>query len=123
MRIVRAAALACAAAFAGGGLLTQTAIVPFWRAMEPTAFLDSFATYGPATGATLVPSRAPLCCAAGHRRLHDGAPPRAGASRLDRALLCMVATVLLLPLYFGDANEAFLGRTTAVADALAVWYA
>jgi len=35
----------------------------------------------------------------------------------------MVATVLLLPLYFGDANEAFLGRTTAVADALAVWYA
>lgn len=53
--LLAVAAVATTAAFAGGALITQTVIVPHWRSMDPGAFLDHFATYGPATGATLFP--------------------------------------------------------------------
>lgn len=123
--VVRAAAIASAAAFAGGGLLTQTAIVPSWRAMKPAAFLATFATYGPATGATLFPIELLAVVLLGlvvYSTTRIGGPERlvwAGA------LLCMIATFLLIPLYFARANNEFLSRTieeNAVAHELSNWY-
>lgn len=54
-RIIDTTAVAATSAFAGGALLTQTVIVPYWRAMDPVAFLSHFAISGPATGATVFP--------------------------------------------------------------------
>jgi hypothetical protein len=125
-RVVRAAALACAAAFAGGTLLTQTAIVPFWRALDPAAFLESFATYGPVIGATLFPVEllsVALLAVVVYSTVRDREP---GRLLWIGALVCMGSTVLLLPLYFAGANTAFLrGNVTVdeVADALATWNA
>lgn len=108
----------------GGGLLTQTVVVPLWQAMEPAAFLDSFATYGPATGATLFPVELLSVVLLGAVVVATVRHREPGRLVWVGALLCMVATVLLLPLYFGDANAAFLGRTVDdVAGALAAWHA
>jgi hypothetical protein len=54
-RIVDTTAVAATSAFAGGALVSQTVIVPGWRAMDPVAFLRLLATYGPITGATVFP--------------------------------------------------------------------
>jgi hypothetical protein len=40
--IIAATAVAATSAFAGGALLTQTVIVPTWRAMNPAVFLADF---------------------------------------------------------------------------------
>jgi hypothetical protein len=125
-QVVRAAAVASAAAFAGGGLLTQTVIVPYWQAMEPAAFLTSFETYGPETGATLFPLELLAIVLLGlvvYSTVRSGEP---GRLVWIGALLCMVATVLLLPLYFAGANDRFVSRTIAendVAATLRSWYA
>lgn len=42
-RIVDTTAVAATSAFAGGALVSQTVIVPGWRAMDPVAFLGLFA--------------------------------------------------------------------------------
>jgi Domain of unknown function (DUF1772) len=125
-RVVRTAAIASAAAFAGGGLLTQTVIVPSWRAMEPAAFLTTFATYGPAMGATLFPIEllaVILLALVVYSTMRIGGP---GRLVWGGALLCMIATILLVPLYFAGANNGFLSRTiaeNAVAHELRSWYA
>lgn len=125
-QVVRAVAVASAAAFAGGGLLTQTVTVPYWQAMKPAAFLTSFATYGPATGATLFPIELLAIVLLGlvvYSTVRSGEP---GRLVWIGALLCMVATALLLPLYFAGANNGFISRTIAendVATALRTWSA
>lgn len=49
------AAVATTAAFAGGGLLSQVVVVPSWREIDPTVFLQRFPVYGPAMGMILFP--------------------------------------------------------------------
>lgn len=115
-QIVRAAAVASAAAFAGGGLLTQTVVLPHWQAMAPAAFLTSFATSGPAAGATLFPIEALAVVLLGlvvYSTVRSGGP---GRLVWCGALLCMVATVLLLPLYFAGANDWFIRANIAEDD-------
>ncbi len=125
-RVVCAAAVASAAVFVGGGLLTQTVIVPQWQAMEPAAALTSFTTYGPAMGAVLFPISVLAVVLLGlvvYSTVRSGEP---GRFVWIGALLCMAATFLLLPLYFADANDMFTSRTIAeddVAGELRSWYA
>ena len=124
--LVAAAAVATTAAFAGGALLTQTVIVPHWRSMEPVAFLDHFATYGPAVGATLFPIEviATLALTASTYRAVRNRRPGRGLWAMATA--CMVGTLLLLPIYFAGANTAMLRENfpvTSVAGELADWYA
>lgn len=124
--VVGGAAVASAAAFAGGGLVTQMVIVPYWQAMAPTAFLASFATDGPATGAALFPIAVfavVLLSLAAYSTVRGGGP---GRLFWIGALLCMVATFLLLPWYFAGANDGFINRTIVeddVAGELRSWYA
>lgn len=55
VNVIAVGAVAATAAFAGGGLLTQTVLVPLWQRTDAAAFLALFRTSGPVTGATLFP--------------------------------------------------------------------
>ena len=90
--ITATGAVATSAAFTAGCVLTQAVTVPTWRAMEPSAFLQRFATSGPATGGVLFPVEV---AALGRRAWATGTA-------------AMAATVVLLPVYFAGANTALL---------------
>jgi hypothetical protein len=104
--VAPAAAVAATAAFAGGGLLTQTVIVPHWRAMDPAEFLRRFARSGPATGATLFPIE--VASVALLARTMRTASRQGGQLGWALAFGCMLGTVTLLPVYFARANRAML---------------
>lgn len=119
-RMNQAGAVAATAAFAGGGLLTQTVIVPLWRAMDPPTFQRSFKRAGPATGATLFPLEVTSVV------LLASAVRSAGGNWRWWAAACgfMVGTVALLPAYFAPANRALLNDDfppEEVPDELATW--
>lgn len=125
IRIVETAAIAATAAFAGGGLLTQTVIVPHWRDMDPAAFLPHFAIYGPATGATLFPIEVAAVLLLGITTYSNARNRRPGRLTWALATAGMVATVVLLPVYFAGANLAMLDPAfppQAVAAELTAWY-
>ncbi|WIV55814.1 DUF1772 domain-containing protein [Amycolatopsis nalaikhensis] len=115
---MRTLALAATAAFAGGALLTQTVIVPSWRAAPPEVFLARFATEGPITGATVFPFElASLVLLA--------LSIRGSSARWwwAAATVCSAGTFVLL-LYFVPANLALLDPAFPprdVAGALAAW--
>ena len=124
-RIIGATGLAATSAFAGGALLTQTAIVPYWRAMEPAAFLAHFATYGPATGATVFPFEVASVLLLGASTYTTVRSRRPGRLAWALATSAMVGTFLLLPIYFLPANLAMLDPAfphQAVAAELTRWY-
>lgn len=107
---LRAAALAASAMFAGGGLLTQTVIVPFWRSGTPEEALDRFADHGPATGATLFPIELVAVVLLGVVTVSALRGRSPGRLAWSTAFACMVATLVLLPVYFLGANADLLGR-------------
>ena len=120
---VSAGAVAATAAFAGGGLLTQTVIVPQWRALEPQTFLDRFRRAGPVTGATLFPSEL-----VGTVLLIATAMGSPGRARRwwTVAAGCMAGTIALLPLHFAPANRRLLAGDVpadSVPAELASWNA
>lgn len=121
---VAAAALASTAAFAAGCVLTQAVTVPHWRGMDPEAFLHTFATSGPATGAVLAPIEivsVSLLGATAWSAVRHGRP---GRLPWAAATLGMIGTVALFPAHFAGANAALLDPAfppDAVAGALAAW--
>ena len=100
--------MASTAAFAAGGLLTQTVVVPTWRGMEPGAFLAHFRRYGPITGATLFPIELASTLLLARTTGSAVAQHRPGQATWALATASMIGTVLLLPLHFGPANRALL---------------
>jgi hypothetical protein len=104
--VAPAAAVAATAAFAGGGLLTQTVIVPHWRSMDPAEFLRRFPRSGPATGATLFPIE--VASVALLARTMRTANRQGGRLGWVLAFGCMLGTVALLPAHFARANRAML---------------
>lgn len=124
--VLPAAAVATTAAFAGGGLLTQTVLVPSWRAMDPAAFLPHFAKYGPATGATLFPLELTSTVLLGRVASLASKQRRPGRRAWVLATGCMVGTLALLPVYFAGTNRALLDPDFPVEDVpgeLRTWYA
>jgi hypothetical protein len=124
-RAVETAAVAATSAFAGGALLTQTVIVPYWRAMDPTAFLSHFGTYGPATGATVFPFELASVVLLGITAYSAAKNHRPGRLAWALATSGMVSTLLLLPIYFAGANLAMLDPAFppgAVPAELTAWY-
>ncbi len=124
-RIIAATALAATSAFAGGALLTQTVIVPHWRAMDPAAFLSHFATYGPATGATVFPFEVASVLLLGITTYSTVKGHRPGRLAWTLATAAMLGTFLLLPIYFLGANLAMLDPAfplEAVHSELTAWY-
>lgn len=125
-RVLSAAAVAATAAFAGGGLLTQTVLVPHWRNMDPAAFLPHFATYGPATGATLFPIELGSTLLLGSTSYLATKSHRPQRLAWVLAAGCMAGTLLLLPIYFVQANRALLDPDfppQKVPRELRAWYA
>lgn len=126
MSIVTVAGIAATGIFAGGALLTQTVLVPYWRSMEPAAFSGYFGTYGPLTGATLFPAEIAATVLLGIVLYAALRTRSSGRLAWVLAWLSMAATVLLLPLYFAAANTALLAANTSPAGLeaeLASWYA
>jgi hypothetical protein len=124
-RIVDTTAVAVTSAFAGGALLTQTVIVPHWRAMDPAAFLPHFAIYGPATGATVFPFEVASVLLLGSATYSTVKSHRPGRLAWALATSAMVGTFLLLPIYFVGANLAMLDPAfppQAVHAELTAWY-
>lgn len=123
-RVVDIVAVAAASAFAGGALLSQTVIAPGWQAMDPDAFLNHFARYGPATGLTVFPFEAAsmvLLVRAAYTALTRR---RQGRLAWVLAAVCMAGTFLLL-IYFVPANLALLDPAfppASVPAALDAWY-
>jgi hypothetical protein len=106
-------------AFAGGCVLLSLVMVPDWRRMNPDAFLEWFSENGPKLGLTMFPMEvagtlfASLSFVESVKRKSD--------SRVIWALssLCMVATVVLLPLYFVGANARMLNKTIEASEVAA----
>lgn len=124
--MVAAGAVVATAAFAGGGLLTQTVLVPLWQSMDTSAFLTHFRTSGPATGATLFPielASVGLLAATSYGSHKHHQPGRLGWSI---ATGCMIGTILLLPIHFIQANQALLDPDFPVGEVpaeLSAWHA
>jgi hypothetical protein len=123
-RVVEAGAVATTSAFAGGALVSQTVIVPGWRAMDPAAFLHQFGTSGPATGATVFPFELASVVLLGVTSYSTIRRRRPGRYLWALATASMVGTLLLVPIYFLRANAAMLDPgfpPQAVPAALAAW--
>ncbi|HVV18447.1 MAG TPA: hypothetical protein VHF06_03375 [Pseudonocardiaceae bacterium] len=118
-RVSGTIAVAVTAAFAGGALLTQTVVVPGWRAMAPAEFLRRFAVEGPVTGATVFPFEVASVV------LLVFVAVRCRGVLWVLAAAAMVASLLLLPIYFVHANVALLDPAFpvgAVPGELTAWY-
>jgi hypothetical protein len=123
---VAAGAVATTAAFAGGGLVAQTVVVPHWRSMDPSAFLEQFATSGPALGATLFPFEVISTLGLAVTTFLAVRNRSAGRAWWAAATACMVGTLVLLPIYFAGANVAMLSEDFSAANVLgelAAWNA
>jgi hypothetical protein len=119
------AAVAVTSAFAGGALLTQTVIVPGWQAMSPAAALRTFAVQGPVTGATVFPFEVASIVMLSVTAYSSLRSRRRGRLAWVLATVSMVATFLLLPIYFVHTNLALLDPSfplQAVPAELTAWY-
>jgi hypothetical protein len=93
--------------------------------MDPVAFLSQFATYGPATGATVFPFEAASVVLLGITTYSAVKGHRPGRLAWALAVSCMVGTLLLVPIYFLDANLEMLDPAfppRAVPAELTAWY-
>ena len=125
VRVVEAGAVATTSAFAGGALLSQTVIVPNWRAMDPTVFLAHFGTSGPATGATLFPFELASVLLLGITTYRAVRRRRTARYVWAIATASMIGSLLLVPIYFWHANAAMLDPSfplQAVPAELTAWY-
>jgi hypothetical protein len=123
---VAAGAFAATAVFAGGGLVTQTVVVPYWRSMDPGAFLDQFGTSGPALGATLFPFEVIATLGLAATTFVAVRNRSLGRAWWAAATACMVGTLVLLPVYFAGTNLAMLSEDFSAANVpgeLAAWNA
>ena len=125
-RVVEVGAVATTSAFAGGALLSQTVIVPTWRAMDPAVFLHQFGTSGPATGATVFPFEIASVLLLGITTYRTVKRRRPARLVWATATASMVGTLLLVPAYFLHANAAMLDPDfppQSVPAALTAWNA
>jgi hypothetical protein len=123
-RIIDTTAVAATSAFAGGALVSQTVIVPGWRAMDPVAFLRLFATYGPITGATVFPFELASVLLLAITTFAKVTSRWPGRLLWALAMSGMVGTLVLL-IYFVPTNLGMLDPAfpaQAVPAELTTWY-
>ncbi len=112
-------AVAFMGAFAGGCLVISLVMVPDWRRMDPDAFLEWFSENGPRLGLTMFPMEAAGTLFA--LLSFADAMSRKSNSRVVWGLssLCIIATVVLLPLYFVGANVRMLDKNIEASEVAA----
>jgi hypothetical protein len=123
-RVGHTLAVAATAAFAGDALLSQTVVVPQWRAMAPAEFLREFATQGPVTGATVFPFELASVVLLGFATVSAVRGRESGRAAWALAFAAMLGSVALLAAYFVRADLALLDPAfprSAVSGTLAVW--
>ncbi|UOT01480.1 hypothetical protein MPY17_21020 [Rhodococcus opacus] len=93
--------------------------------MEPAEFLHHFAVYGPVTGAAVFPFDLASTVVVAITTYSAVESHRPGRRAWTLATVGMVGTLLVLPIYFVDANLAMLDPAIppeAVHTTLTAWY-
>ncbi|WP_437286191.1 hypothetical protein [Sorangium sp. So ce406] len=101
--------------FAGGSLLVSTAVAPGFSSMRPGEFLDWFAVHGPEMGMTLFPFNVGGTVMCGYNLL-IAIKEKQRRLPWGLATVCMVGTLVMLPLYFARANAAFIGKKIDIQE-------
>ncbi len=117
-RLSKLLALFCSSGFSVGLILTSVVIVESWANMEPTTAINWFAEFGLPLGFVMVPfgglalvfsTVAMLSTLPGLRKI--------GVNWYWlTAFILTACTMLLLPIYFWDANTLFFDGTILPAD-------
>lgn len=118
-RFAQILSLAFMGAFAGGCLVASVVVAPSWRRMGPEVLLNRFPEDGPRLGLTLFPLE--VVGAFFAALAFVGALRRGSAGRLPWGLssLCIVATLVLLPVYFAEANSRMLNGAIEASEVAA----
>ncbi|MEM7169842.1 MAG: DUF1772 domain-containing protein [Pseudomonadota bacterium] len=111
-------ALVFSSSFSAGLLVTSMVIVDSWGQMEPAAAVDWFATYGRRLGLVMAPMGGlamifSLIAFISTVRSKDDSK---GKLVWLFASTCAVGTMVLLPLYFVEANTLFFDKTIALTQ-------
>ena len=118
VRLSKLLALLCSSGFSVGLILTSVVIVESWASMEPTAAIDWFAEFGLPLGIVMVPFGG-LAMMFSAVALLSTLPSlrKTGVNWYWLAAFVLAAsTMLLLPVYFWDANTLFFDGTILPAD-------
>ena len=108
--------IAFTGAFAGGCLVLALVMVPDWRKMDPDAFLDWFSENGPRVGLTMFPMEAAGTLFA-VLAFVDALRRKSNSRTLwGLSSLCIVATLVLLPVYFIKANVRMINKTIEASE-------
>ncbi|WP_100269166.1 hypothetical protein [Epibacterium ulvae] len=117
-RLSKLVALLCSSGFSVGLILTSVVIVESWASMEPTAAIDWFAEFGLPLGFVMVPFGALALVFSAVALLST--LPSLRKTGVDwywlAAFMLTACTMLLLPLYFWDANTLFFDGAILPAD-------
>lgn len=112
---------------AAGALLAQAAVlVPWWRSLEPVAFLDWYAAHSGLLFRFFAPLEIVAALLAIAAAALERWPLRGESGFQLAAALLAVAVLGAFPLYFAEVNASFTSGSTphdAVADELTRWAA
>lgn len=116
---VFAPAAAGALGLAAGALLAEAAVlVPYWRSLEPAAFLEWYAAHAGLLFRFFAPLKIIAAVLALVAAAFERWPLRGESGFQLASALLAVAVLLAFPLYFADVNASFAAGTIA-HDALA----
>lgn len=117
-RLSKLLALLCSSGFSVGLILTSVVIVESWASMEPTDAIDWFAEFGLPLGIVMVPfgGLALVFSAVALLSTLPGLRKTGVNWYWVAALFLTACTMLLLPIYFWDANTLFFDRSILPAD-------
>ena len=116
--IYKLLALAFSSAFSAGLLVTSVVFVESWRQLEPAASIDWFSIYGLLLGYVMVPMGALALVFTLFAFFSVVRREKQFSQKTVWlfALICTVGMMLLLPIYFGEANTRFFENTIALSE-------
>lgn len=117
-RLSKLLALLCSSGFSVGLILTSVVIVESWASLEPAAAIDWFADFGLPLGFVMVPYGGLAVVFSASALVST--LPSLRKTGLDwywaSAFALTAATMVLLPIYFWDANTLFFDGVIMPAD-------
>jgi hypothetical protein len=109
-RMVENLSVALMGSFAGGCLFVSTVLVPAWRRMGPEEVLEWFARNELRSGLTLSPLEVAGALTAAVSFVRAMREESDGRLAWALSVLCMLATIAQLPLYFARTNRAIVQK-------------
>ena len=111
-KIIQLFAIGINGVFIGAMLLIAVVFVPFWRALEPQAFLDWFSVYGSRIGALMIPLGPGVLILTVIALLLN----KKKKERLFwmLAIVFTLVNILYFPVYFLPTNTSFAEQTISI---------